>query len=157
VVDFPVGYIEGPGAACSGPLGLQSHSMDHPHPVNTDPTHHPLIRGLIEALPERGANWPVEKRRSWLLAMAYIFDLVYSRGSDIRGFIQVSIVENSAERMPQEPLPEVTFTGEERTNVLRYILLNAQGGNWPIDWNSKYVNDVAEKIIPRSVSSDPQP
>jgi hypothetical protein len=39
--------------------------------------HHPLIEGLIRALPRAGEHWPVEARRKWLQAAAMNFDFVY--------------------------------------------------------------------------------
>jgi hypothetical protein len=44
------------------------------HPVSR----HPLIVGLIQAMPQEGAEWSFEDRDKWLKAAAAIFDLVYT-------------------------------------------------------------------------------
>jgi len=53
--------------------------------------HHPLIEGLIKALPESGADWPLEARRKWLQAAAINFDFVYVDPTDSQGSIKVSL------------------------------------------------------------------
>jgi hypothetical protein len=53
---------------------------------------HPLIEGLIKALPESGAGWPLEARRKWLQAAAMNFDFVYTDPADThRPSIRVSL------------------------------------------------------------------
>jgi hypothetical protein len=39
---------------------------------------HPLIEGLIKALPHGGADWPLESRKKWLQAAAMNFAFVYT-------------------------------------------------------------------------------
>jgi hypothetical protein len=39
---------------------------------------HPLIAGLMEALPSEGSNWDHVARARWLTAAAAVFDLLYS-------------------------------------------------------------------------------
>ena len=41
-------------------------------------TRHPLIEGLIKALPDGGADWPLESRKKWLQAAAMNFAFVYT-------------------------------------------------------------------------------
>lgn len=41
-------------------------------------TRHPLIDGLIKALPDGGADWPLESRKKWLQAAAMNFAFVYT-------------------------------------------------------------------------------
>jgi hypothetical protein len=38
---------------------------------------HPLIRGLIQSLPESGSEWPQRARNAWVKAALANFDLVY--------------------------------------------------------------------------------
>jgi hypothetical protein len=38
---------------------------------------HPLIVGLMQALPEQGKPWAEEKRRQWVTAAEHIFGLLY--------------------------------------------------------------------------------
>lgn len=38
---------------------------------------HPLIRGLIQSLPEAGSEWPQRARNAWVKAALANFDLVY--------------------------------------------------------------------------------
>ena len=38
---------------------------------------HPLIEGLIKALPKEDKEWPMEKRAKWLRAAAQNFDIIY--------------------------------------------------------------------------------
>jgi hypothetical protein len=37
----------------------------------------PFIRGLVQALPEAGAEWPLAKREAWAKAALATFDLIY--------------------------------------------------------------------------------
>lgn len=53
--------------------------------------HHPLIEGLIKALPESGADWLLEARRKWLQAAAMNFDFVYVDPTDSQASIRVSL------------------------------------------------------------------
>ena len=41
-------------------------------------TRHPLIEGLIKALPASGEDWPLESRKKWLQAAAMNFAFVYA-------------------------------------------------------------------------------
>jgi hypothetical protein len=45
-----------------------------PHPSSGQ---HPLIRGLIQSLPEAGSEWPQRERNAWVKAALANFDLVY--------------------------------------------------------------------------------
>ncbi len=54
-------------------------------------THHPLIDGLIKALPDTGADWPLEARKKWLQAAAMNFDFVYADSMESQGTIKVSL------------------------------------------------------------------
>jgi hypothetical protein len=54
---------------------------------------------------------------------------------------------------PDAPQPGTWFSFEERTQVLRYLAMNSQGGTWPIDWNAEIVKRVLEKIQPRTYST----
>lgn len=58
--------------------------------------HHPLIEGLIKALPESGADWPFEARRKWLQAAAMNFDYVYKDPTDSQASIKVSVEKESS-------------------------------------------------------------
>jgi hypothetical protein len=49
-------------------------------------------------------------------------------------------------------MPSVTFTHEEVV-VLRYILQNARGANWPLAWDGPLVKRVIEKIGPTGLNS----
>ncbi len=53
--------------------------------------HHPLINGLIKALPDAGANWPLEARRKWLQAAAMNFDYVYTDDGASARTIKVTV------------------------------------------------------------------
>lgn len=59
-------------------------------------THHPLIEGLIKALPKGGADWPLESRKKWLQAAAMNFDFVYSDSTGDQGSLKVSIERESS-------------------------------------------------------------
>jgi hypothetical protein len=65
-----------------------------------DGTRHPLIEGLIKALPEGGADWPLESRKKWLQAAAMNFAFVYidskRDSSDDQESIKVSIERESS-------------------------------------------------------------
>jgi hypothetical protein len=39
---------------------------------------HPFFRGLLDTLPDPGADWPLEKREQWLETARSIFALVYT-------------------------------------------------------------------------------
>ncbi|HEX5236189.1 MAG TPA: hypothetical protein VFW25_12765 [Silvibacterium sp.] len=57
-----------------------------------DDTHHPLIDGLIRALPEAGKPWTLEARRKWLQAAAMNFDYVYADTETGNRSIRVSVI-----------------------------------------------------------------
>jgi hypothetical protein len=62
-----------------------------------DGTRHPLIEGLIKALPKGGDDWPLESRKKWLQAAAMNFDFVYEDSTKDQGSLKVSVErENSA-------------------------------------------------------------
>ena len=44
--------------------------------------YHPLIEGLIKALPPQATLWPIEARKKWLQAAAMNFDYVYNGGHE---------------------------------------------------------------------------
>jgi hypothetical protein len=52
---------------------------------------HPLIEGLIKALPKGGADWPLESRKKWLQAAAMNFDFVYQDSTGDHGSLKVSV------------------------------------------------------------------
>ena len=58
---------------------------------NGGDSHHPLIAGLIKALPESGAPWPLEARKKWLQAAAMNFDFVYTDPTDSQALIRVTL------------------------------------------------------------------
>ena len=43
---------------------------------------HPFFQGLLEALPEPGADWPLAKREQWLETARNIFALMYVDAPD---------------------------------------------------------------------------
>jgi hypothetical protein len=43
---------------------------------------HPFLQGLLDALPEPGADWPVAKREQWLETARSIFALMYDDKTD---------------------------------------------------------------------------
>lgn len=53
--------------------------------------HHPLIEGLIKALPRAGEEWTIEARRKWLQAAAMNFDYVYTDPKNEEKSIKVSV------------------------------------------------------------------
>lgn len=53
-----------------------------PPPVEDEPRMEPLIRGLIEKLPEAGSKWNLVDRAKWLNAAASNFDLMYESEDD---------------------------------------------------------------------------
>lgn len=55
-----------------------------------DDGRHPLIQGLIGALPT-GGEWSFDQRRKWLQAAAMNFDFVYSAPAGDTGSIKVSV------------------------------------------------------------------
>ena len=52
---------------------------------------HPLIDGLIRALPADGNNWPLDSRKKWLQAAAMNFDFVYTDSPEETGSLKVTI------------------------------------------------------------------
>jgi hypothetical protein len=52
---------------------------------------HPLIEGLIKALPKSGDRWPMEARRKWLQAAAMNFDYVYTDPESDTTLIKVTL------------------------------------------------------------------
>lgn len=54
----------------------------------------PLLRGLIEKLPQPDTEWSGEQRRKWLVLAVNIFDNVYTMADDV--VITVSIAKDSA-------------------------------------------------------------
>ncbi|MDK9713512.1 MAG: hypothetical protein OEL86_05275 [Sulfuritalea sp.] len=52
-------------------------------PAEPQPQMEPLIRGLIERLPETGAVWNLVDRAKWLNAAASNFDLMYKTTDDV--------------------------------------------------------------------------
>lgn len=53
---------------------------------------HPLVLGLIDALPNLETSWPVDGRAKWIRAAAHIFDLVYEGD----GTITVEVVQEGS-------------------------------------------------------------
>jgi hypothetical protein len=56
----------------------------------------PVIQALFKRLPALGTKWPLEHRKQWLIAMAAVFDVIYSRGEDPTNLpkkIEVDILE----------------------------------------------------------------
>jgi hypothetical protein len=43
---------------------------------------HPFIQGLVGALPEPGAAFPIEKQEAWFDTARGIFRLIYETGAD---------------------------------------------------------------------------
>jgi hypothetical protein len=50
---------------------------EHTHSPPPSSGQHPLIRGLIQSLPEAGSEWPQRARNAWVKAALANFDLVY--------------------------------------------------------------------------------
>lgn len=65
-----------------------------------DGPRHPLIEGLIKALPDGGSDWPLESRKKWLQAAAMNFAFVYTDSkrdsSEDQESIKVSIERESS-------------------------------------------------------------
>jgi hypothetical protein len=83
------------------PLGDNSTSEDvKPKSGNGenggDGPHHPLIDGLIKALPKNGEPWALESRRKWLQAAAMNFDYVYTLSVDDQRSLKVTLEGDSA-------------------------------------------------------------
>lgn len=64
-----------PGGAVD--LNAGSIAPQIPPPAEPQPKMEPLIRGLIERLPEAGTEWNLVDRAKWLNAAASNFDLMY--------------------------------------------------------------------------------
>ena len=58
---------------------------------------HPFFRGLLETLPEPGADWPPAQREQWLETARNIFALIYKDPAEERKPIR--LIE------PQQPTP----------------------------------------------------
>lgn len=95
--------LKGAGESSAPPLNVE----DHPAYSGKKKTigggggdgrdgHHPLIEGLIKALPQPGADWPVEARRKWLQAAAMNFDFVYTEPTDSQASIKVSLDKDTS-------------------------------------------------------------
>jgi hypothetical protein len=56
-----------------------------------DDGRHPLIAGLIKALPDTGADWSLDARKKWLQAAAMNFDYVYTDSTNDAGSIKVAV------------------------------------------------------------------
>ncbi len=63
---------------------------------DADESKHPLIEGLIKALPASGADWSLESRKKWLQAAAMNFDYVYKDSTQDQGSLKVSIERESS-------------------------------------------------------------
>jgi hypothetical protein len=91
--------LKGGGESTSPPLNEDDHlggdgkkkTINGGGGGNGGDGHHPLIEGLIKALPESGADWPLEARRKWLQAAAMNFDFVYADPTDSQASIRVSL------------------------------------------------------------------
>ena len=57
---------------------------------------HPLIQGLIKALPAPDLPWPVEKRKRWLQAAANNFDLIYTDADEAGDSLVIEVKKGSA-------------------------------------------------------------
>jgi hypothetical protein len=42
----------------------------------------PVIQALFKRLPATGTKWSLEHRKQWLIALASVFDVIYSSGED---------------------------------------------------------------------------
>jgi hypothetical protein len=58
--------------------------------------HHPLIDGLIKALPASGEKWSMDARRKWLQAAAMNFDYVYTDPSGEDASIKVTVEKETS-------------------------------------------------------------
>lgn len=61
------------GSAASAPK-METEFTASPVPSSGQ---HPLIRGLIQSLPESGSEWPARARNAWVKAALANFELVY--------------------------------------------------------------------------------
>jgi hypothetical protein len=50
---------------------------------------HPFFRGLLETLPEPGADWPLAQREKWLETARNIFALIYQDSAEERGTVHL--------------------------------------------------------------------
>jgi hypothetical protein len=60
-----------------GPIDVKKKTSNGGGGNGGDDDRHPLIDGLIKALPASGEQWPIDARRKWLQAAAMNFDYVY--------------------------------------------------------------------------------
>jgi hypothetical protein len=80
--------MRGAGGSVVGPEAGMEFSQDKVKPKSGgggdggDHSLHPLIAGLIKALPESEKEWPIEKRAKWLRAAAQNFDIIYPDPED---------------------------------------------------------------------------
>jgi hypothetical protein len=89
--------IKGGAAAAAPPVEQENRREKKEKDEDQDDSKHPLIEGLIKALPAQGADWPLEARKKWLQAAAMNFDYVYADSTNDQGSVKVSIErENSA-------------------------------------------------------------
>lgn len=86
--------IKGSAASTITPADEDQDKSDKKR-VKDEDEKHPLIEGLIKALPKDGTNWPMEARKKWLQAAAMNFDYVYT-DSNSDASIKVSIERESS-------------------------------------------------------------
>jgi len=66
--------------------------------ADDSPQLHPLIKGLLEELPEPKTEWPLDDRRNWLEMVSSIFNVIYKASDDSRGSLRVVVEKNSAKQ-----------------------------------------------------------
>ena len=54
-------------------------------------TYHPFIAGLLQELPDPGAEWPIQKRLVWLKTANGIFSMIYQTKDEDNGTIDINI------------------------------------------------------------------
>ena len=62
---------------------------------------HPFFQGLLDTLPEPGADWPVAKRDQWLETARNIFALVYRDPAE--NVVAIRPVRPTSDVAPAEP------------------------------------------------------
>jgi hypothetical protein len=95
------------GHDVAGPARRRAAETDSPEVLperRIPPDLHPFFRGLLEALPEPGTDWPPPQREQWLETARNIFALLYSEPGENRDPILLR---------PRQPA--ATYPSEQRS------------------------------------------
>jgi hypothetical protein len=91
--------LERPAPLADRPIVQADAGADRP---NGHPDLHPFFKGLLDLLPEPGADWPRAKREQWLETARSIFALIYADPMEADAPLRLHVVANDS-RGASEP------------------------------------------------------